>query len=272
MIIFQNKGLVPIEAIKTMGISAKETERPIGYFGTGLKYAIAIILREGGSINIHRGQQLLQFGTIKKEVRGEEFEIVTMKTVTPIQNVDNGIDPDSLFDEVTEELGFTTELGKNWVPWMAFRELYCNCMDENGEVWQTRAFAHRIEDDETCVVVSGDFFEQAYGAKSEIILETKPKITAAEVEVHPNGPSQVGYYRGICARQLQKPTIFQYNITGHCELTEDRTIKYDWEFFDRIKMLIVKSQDKDFIEAVLTAPEGSYEHSINYVGVSASPS
>src|SRR4030066_94299 len=42
---FQNPGLIPLECITTFGLSAKDTANPIGQFGTGLKYAISIILR-----------------------------------------------------------------------------------------------------------------------------------------------------------------------------------------------------------------------------------
>ena len=46
MIIFQNKGLIDVHAISIMGVSVKE-DNSIGFFGTGLKYAIAVLLREG---------------------------------------------------------------------------------------------------------------------------------------------------------------------------------------------------------------------------------
>ena len=40
--------------IFTMGASVKKSNNPIGFFGTGLKYAIAVTLRLGGSIKIER--------------------------------------------------------------------------------------------------------------------------------------------------------------------------------------------------------------------------
>ena len=56
MIIFENKGLIDVHAISIMGVSVKE-EGSIGYFGTGLKYAIATLLREGQKITIWRGKE-----------------------------------------------------------------------------------------------------------------------------------------------------------------------------------------------------------------------
>ena len=41
-------GLIDLHGITTFGVCAKpEAENPIGYFGTGLKYALAFFLGEG---------------------------------------------------------------------------------------------------------------------------------------------------------------------------------------------------------------------------------
>jgi hypothetical protein len=58
-----NAGLIPMEAVTTMGVSAKEGENPIGFFGTGLKYAIASLLRTSHKITIWRGLDRYDFAT-----------------------------------------------------------------------------------------------------------------------------------------------------------------------------------------------------------------
>src|SRR3990172_10357377 len=108
---FKNSGKIDPRCITIIGVSVKETENPIGYFGTGLKYAIAIILREGGQITIWRGLERFDFNTVNIEIRGESMKLIHM----------NG-----------RELGFTTALGKHWKVWQAMREIYCNTVDENG--------------------------------------------------------------------------------------------------------------------------------------------
>lgn len=108
MIIFKNKGAIDVRAIKILGVSVKK-DNAIGFFGTGLKYAIAICLREGCPLSIWSGGEEYSFTTKKVAITGQDFDVVCM----------NG-----------EELGFTTELGKTWKLWQAFRELYCNCTDE----------------------------------------------------------------------------------------------------------------------------------------------
>lgn len=47
MIIFRNAGTIDPKSITTFGVSSKENPGAIGFFGTGLKYALAILLRHG---------------------------------------------------------------------------------------------------------------------------------------------------------------------------------------------------------------------------------
>ena len=112
MIVFQNKGLIDPMAITTFGLNAKVGDSPIGQFGTGLKYAIAVLLRTGHEITIWRGLEPLRFDVIEHETRGKLFNIVRM----------NG-----------EKLSFMTNLGPKWELWMAFRELFCNAKDEGDD-------------------------------------------------------------------------------------------------------------------------------------------
>ena len=46
---FRTPGLIPIEAFTSTGVNVKIHDNPIGHFGTGLKYAVAVLLREAGA-------------------------------------------------------------------------------------------------------------------------------------------------------------------------------------------------------------------------------
>ena len=93
MISFQNLGLIDIRGITTFGVCVKETKTPIGYFGTGLKYAIAIALRHGCKVSMWSGNTEHKFKVKKRKMRGQPIEVVFMGKI---------------------ELPFTVELGKNW--------------------------------------------------------------------------------------------------------------------------------------------------------------
>lgn len=274
MIVFRNEGLIPLEAITTMGVNVKPgAATPIGYFGTGLKYAVAVALREGFDIQIHRGPgQIIRFGTRDVDVRGKTFTQVTM-----------GGDP----------LGFTIDLGKNWQPWMMFRELYSNCLDESGRVeWldvpEEECLARyapvplrqpsepsptsvrvcdalRVGPKETVVTLSGPGAEVLWNQKDRFFLPTdgEPLHRAAEVEVWPGGNDAL-FYKGIMVGQLNKRTLYTYNLVGHVSLTEDRTVRHEYEAADPIRAMVARSQDPEFIKKMVTAPEGLWEHQLSF--------
>ena len=77
MIIFKNKGVIDIRAVSTFGCSVKK-EGSIGFFGTGLKYSIAILLREGCSVELYAGGKKYSFDKKDVQVTGQDFSIITM--------------------------------------------------------------------------------------------------------------------------------------------------------------------------------------------------
>lgn len=259
MIIFQNPGLIDVRAVTTFGVSVKETDSAIGKFGTGLKYAIAVILREGGSITIWRGLTAYEFATEPTDIKGKTFDIVRMEWE----------DEEGNFNSVP--LAFTTEHGKMWEPWQAFRELWSNMKDEGGRCWHvdetnsqqwytdkpTEENIH-IPEDSTTIVVTGEAMEKAWEERSQTILETEPMKALDGVEVHPgNGKSL--YYQGIRVYDLQKPAKFNYNLLNHQLLSEDRKILYHHIPTSHITKAILTSSWSQLIEAALTAGDGFFE-------------
>lgn len=250
-IIFQNPGLIDLRAVQIMGLNAKETKNPIGQFGTGLKYAIAVLLRSGCKVSIWRGEQEYRFETDKSLFRGKEFDFVHMHWENETENK-------------SVPLGFTLELGKHWEPWMAIRELESNCRDEEG-----RSFAnddYQLSPDTTTIVIDGTVAETAYASLRDIFITTKPIWRNAHIEVHKlENPDQRQWlhYRGVRCQKLEKPALFRYNILNQKQLTEDRTFKYSWdgesEFFN-----LGLCTDKAAINQIITAKNGTFEHGIDF--------
>lgn len=236
MISFQNDGLIDIRAVTTFGVSSKEIDNPIGFFGTGLKYAISIILRHGGKISIFRGLEEFKFTVVNEKVRNDEFGIIHMND---------------------QPLGFTTRVGATWEPWHAFREIYCNMLDEQGS-----AAAGKLEmnPDTTTIVVSGfPAFEECYAKRNSIVLNDKPLYNYSTLEVR-KGPINAVYYRGILAGELEKPARFAYSIIAPLVLTEDRTIKNQYHAMNIICDAVLQSTDETFIRDFLQADVCYFEH------------
>lgn len=240
MIVFSNPGLIDLRAIRTFGLNAKENTSPIGFFGTGLKYAIAVLLRTGHKITLYRGLERYAFDVAATESRGKAFDLVTMTG-----------------GGVTLELPFTLELGKNWQVWQAYRELHSNVLDEGGNTEATHGFCP--EEGQTMVIVEGEEIEKAHAERGSIFLSSVPMFSDANIEVHAS-PRQHGFYRGIRATDFSHPSLFTYNLKESAVLTEDRTLKDPFSINYQIARVMAQSNDRDYLMKVLVAPEESHEN------------
>lgn len=229
-ITFYNEAPLPLECITTFGVSVKQTDSPIGYFGTGLKYAIAVLLREGCALEIATGGEVYEFEVRQEEVRGKTFEFIYMLGKT---------------GSTLERLPFTTELGKNWKLWQAYRELWSNCKDEGGLVLTIDC--QKLPG--TYIVVEG--LDEIHEERTEFLLQGDAFQVMGDVEIH----HQPGiFYKGIRVAELG--SFYGYNLKGHLSLTEDRTVSQfdaEWE----IVKALVSTTNIDAILTVLSV-EGDY--------------
>ena len=255
-IIFENDDEIDVRAITTFGINVKEHDNPIGFFGTGLKYALAILLRTGHEIVIQSGVDEYRFGTTPEEIRGKRFDIVTMQ---------NGTGEPA-------PLGFTVDVGKTWEVWMAYRELFCNCRDERGRVYENDgppAATAGI----TRVSIRGEGIIQAHLTRNEFVLEGEPLFKTNLCEFHP-GEADGVFYRGLRVMRFADGmrSINTYNLLVPVDLTEDRTAKYPWMVESMIRNAVIGSSDPRFIRRVLQAEKGRPEHSFDFSECYKSPS
>ena len=254
MILFKNPGEIDVRSISTFGVSVKEGTNPIGFFGTGLKYAIAVLLRQEHRVTVFSGMTAVEFGLQRDAVRGKEFDFVTM-------SVDGG---------PATPIGFTTELGKQWDLWMAYRELACNCKDEGGD----SSFEHDIAAPEpgfTKVAVVGEAFESIFAQSYVYLLEDEPQLVLGTMEVR-NRTGADFFYRGVRVHQMQREGIFTYNDTELLELTEDRTVKHQYMPAHRVARAILQAKDKGFLRTCILAGEKTLEGTLDYHGWGIAPS
>lgn len=242
MILFENPGAIDIRAALTLGVSVKVGSNPIGVFGTGFPNSASVILREGGKITVFSGRRKHEFTTARRKIRGQSFRMIMLDG---------------------KETQFTTDYGKFWQPWMAFRELYANVLDEGGT-------ARPVEDGEpirgepgtTRIFVEGAGMDDLLADKGSIFLEGEPLYRLPGVDIHA-GESSLVYYRGLRAHEIKQQSRFTYNLTQNTTLTEDRTIKYGILVPGWITKAIVECDEAELIEAALTAKDG-FEASFDY--------
>jgi hypothetical protein len=108
----ENRGLLDVAALVLLGASTKrEDDSKIGFFGSGNKYAIATLLRKNVGFKIFVGEKEINITTEEVSFREKKFQRIFIDG-----------EPTSL----------TTDMGPQWVEWMAVREWVSNSMDEGG--------------------------------------------------------------------------------------------------------------------------------------------
>ncbi len=262
-IVHVTPGLLDIRGFTILGLHAKpRTDTPIGKFGSGLKYAVATLVRLGCKVQVFIGGVEYEFYTKSSDFRGVEFQQLMMKKRKGI------------FSKWTyTELPFTTEFGKFWKAWQAYRELESNTRDENGSTFVVNDPFDTNDTNTTIIVVTGEPYEEAYRNRDQVFLpEALTKRVGDDAVQVFNEPSKHLYWRGIRVYDLDKPSIYTYNILADLELTEDRTIKYMFYAHSHIAGFIARTKDTRLINAVVSAPDSQFEAKLDFDYAYTSPS
>lgn len=273
MLFFQNPGVMPPAAFMVFGNHTKpNTDTPFGRFGTGLKNAIAVILREGGSIAIQTKESNVRldyvFSISEELFRGEPIQLIVC-TVTSTAYLKNAPD---LVETSTIDVPFTTDLGKDWELWMAERELASNADDEGGDfcgIFDSLEDFGPIEDNQTVIQVTCPQMEKEISARKGAFNTVIPKdaevfLHGAERFVVYDRHSHFIYSQGLAIAKLQHPSAVTYEyVEAPWGLTDDRLIKVTagtlLSFVDILLTEAVHNEDIQDLLGVLNHNEGYWE-------------
>jgi hypothetical protein len=255
-IVHRTPGLIDPRAFTLMGVSAKPNSQghAIGMFGTGLKYAIATLVRLDAQVTVWIGRDKYEFRKVHGVFREQDIEeIIFYRTRW------------SALRRQRVALPFTASYGKFWKPWMAFRELHSNTLDEGGETMLVDSAVMGMENFTTIVVEHPEYVE-AWENRDDIFLPdaSRQRDMVKGVEIV-EGEGQRLYYRGLRVHDLPKPSLHTYNFVSDMQLTEDRTL-YLGDYYARqnVAMAVLASEDEAFIHKVVTAGEDFWEHELEF--------
>ena len=216
---FANKGEIDINAFKLLGASSKRNATDkIGFFGSGLKYATALMLREDIKFQVFAGKKEVVFGLDKQKFSNMDFNVITI----------NG-----------ERTSLTTEAGPDWEPWFAIREIYSNTVDEGGAMeivtditpvkGETKIYIEMSEKLGDVTRNWQDYFSFKRPALDDITIsgmggESRGyKLFAKRRIDYP-----VIFRRGIRAGEFKsRRSLFDYDFT-QIEINESRVMKASW--------------------------------------------
>ena len=242
MILFSNPGIIDLNAALLMGVNAKTSDNPIGFFGSGLKYAIAVLLRTGHKVVLCTGIEPHLFTAEQIETRGKIFHRVCMDG---------------------QSLGFTTELGKTWQVWEAFRELYCNAKDEKGNTDYLCAGdleSVALLPNYTSIIVIGPEIDAAWHARGEFLYLHEPDITLPGLAEITKRPAEATFYRGIRVAKNGHGWPMMVNFLCPMTLTENRTLAYDWQLNEKLAEIgdeLAKLNEIDMVKSLLLPKNSS---------------
>lgn len=234
-ILIQNDGEIESNSFELIGASTKRgQEGKIGFFGSGLKYSIAYMMRSGIEFKVFSGEQELKFSTKEETLKENKFERIII----------NGV-----------QTSYTTTMGPTWrEDWFVLREIYCNALDE-----------------ESCMIVKETDIINSVSGKTRIYIELTdslknvssnwdnyfadervPIFTSQDVYTCFLGNEDGGVHRqsisvykktvGVLYRKgirvhTNKDYIFDYDC-GSVNINEDRTAKQpsglDWGIYNMV--------------------------------------
>lgn len=238
-IYFQTNTDLDIRALTTIGVSVKGPGS-IGFFGSGFKYALATLLRTGHEIWVQeRYAKRVKFESKSVTIRDKPFSLVTCDGA---------------------ELGFTTDMGPRWEPWMALRELIANTKDENGVYGLTQLPNYRY----TIAVTGAPILEAWKDVDSIFLPDTRePIMVCSGLEVYRNFSPFV-FYKGMRAGVLEPKSIYTYNILCDMQLTEERTLASpNFSISSDLRECLFNSRDPEIITQTLCAPKESFEQRVD---------
>lgn len=242
----ENEGEIDVNGLSIIGASSKrEDESKIGFFGSGNKYAMALLLREKIPFKIFSGTVEVKITTKPLLFREKLYNQIYV----------NG-----------EKTSLTTDMGPDWEPWFAVREFYCNALDEGGETLGVSDKRIGTSGKTTLYIEMVDSLKLVFEKRNHYFLTAsdKPKNTAStcygDVSIYQADGPILCYRKGI--RIMPKGTVqkslFWYNFDS-IQINESRTYKYEHEVRERIASYFTNTKSKPEIETYLSSWKGAYE-------------
>lgn len=218
-ILIQNDGEIETNSFELIGASTKRNDSAkIGFFGSGLKYSVAYMMRNKIEFKIFSGQQELVFTTMPEKLKEQVFDRICI----------NG-NPTS----------YTVTMGPTWTEdWFVLREIYCNALDESNcqmvrETENVNAVAGKtriyIEATEKLKVVV-DNWDAYFSTEREPLLNVEKAYTTFlgdtvnRQTAHIYRKTEGVIYRKGIRVGVDARTIYDYGF-DYVHINEDRTAK-----------------------------------------------
>lgn len=238
-----NKGLLDVRLVSLMGGTTKRgNDYKIGRFGSGLKYALAWLVRNNVDFKIFIGHQEVQITTRTERIQGTDFDVLYIDG---------------------ERTSISSSMGTDWEAWMIVREIFCNAIDE-GDYERTITDEPTGAEDRTtfCLQLIDGIKDTVDNWSDYFLYGTAPLYETKEFAIYPPGPHLSFYKNGVLIhRQKESTGVFNYDIKA-AHINELREYK-GYAVADLAR--IIKQLDRQYVEMFLSKlTDGHYEYEMDY--------
>jgi len=243
--------------LTTMGNSAKRgDETTVGQFDSGLKFAIAIMVRNDIDFkvetisNSYKDTFTFEVDNIVcEETKVEKNLIVCLRSrkYNDIEKVEVKRFPTS----------FSKEMGFNWEPWMVIRELYSNSIDEGGYMIINPDKDHHGITTMTVDITESSVLHKSITNINNYILLEKPELlfkdsnTEIYLNNNPDGKLRIYKQEILVHENLEIDSKFIYNLK-YGKLDERRILLNVHELPGNIIRKLQSCKEQKVIEYLLT--------------------
>jgi len=209
----QSKGEIDINAFTLLGASTKrEDKTKIGFFGSGLKYAIASLLRNNIEFKIFSGETEVAFAIKNIKFRDNDFNKIVINGIeTSMTDTMGGNDWDEAFapireiysNALDEDEGATIKITENITPQSSFTKIYIQATNEMQDLYDNFNMYFLFKRSDV-------MFKNDFGA------------------VYPATNNKMRLFRkGILCFSSESTAFFHYN-SSKFDINESRVIKDEW--------------------------------------------
>jgi len=228
-----NKTEIEKNAFLLIGACTKrEDDSKIGYYGSGLKYAIAVLVRNGIDFDVYAGTQKIDIGVQKENFRGKDFDVITI---------------------CGEKSNLTTEMGIDWKLWQSIREIYCNALDENCPELSNVDEINPIEGETAFYIqTSNEQIEAIISNWDKYFSVSRAALTQNEdYQIYNRIDETVCIYRkGIRCYDSCYKSLYDYGFKN-IDITESRLIRYEFQIKEKMAEIWAKMATTKMIDSLV---------------------
>lgn len=226
-----NKGEMEVEALTLLGGTSKRNDNSkIGMFGSGNKYALAYLLRNGHVVRIFSGTKEITVDTVKKTFRGEDIHAIVIDGM---------------------ETSITTDSGPKWKFWYAIREIYSNALDE-GLIEMNKSEDVMPFEGETHFYIKWDEETEDFYRNLHLYFSKKRKPFAenefGQLYLAHEENQLIVYRKGIRCYYETQQCLFNYGFEN-IKINESRVIIDRGEMIQKIQTAILSTDNPEVVTA-----------------------